>query len=73
MRSTYPGSRNDVWALAELETGLFSACCQNGLGTTRGMTAGLLIVVTHGELGAGRSAVANILSAQTQYAVLIQQ
>ena len=35
-------SRNDVWALAELETGLFSACCQNGLGTTRGTIAGIV-------------------------------
>ena len=35
-------SRNEVWALAELETGLFSACCQNGLGTTRGTIAGIV-------------------------------
>jgi glycine/D-amino acid oxidase-like deaminating enzyme len=35
-------SRNDVWALAELESGLFSACCQNGLGTTRGTIAGIV-------------------------------
>jgi glycine/D-amino acid oxidase-like deaminating enzyme len=35
-------SRNDVWALAELEPGLFSACCQNGLGTTRGTIAGIV-------------------------------
>ena len=35
-------SRNDVWALAELEAGLFSACCQNGLGTTRGTIAGIV-------------------------------
>jgi glycine/D-amino acid oxidase-like deaminating enzyme len=35
-------SRNDAWALAELETGLFSACCQNGLGTTRGTIAGIV-------------------------------
>jgi len=35
-------SRNDVWALAELEKGLFSACCQNGLGTTRGTIAGIV-------------------------------
>ena len=35
-------SRNEVWALAELEEGLFSACCQNGLGTTRGTIAGIV-------------------------------
>lgn len=35
-------SRNDVWAIAELEPGLFSACCQNGLGTTRGTIAGIV-------------------------------
>jgi glycine/D-amino acid oxidase-like deaminating enzyme len=35
-------SRNDVWALGELEPGLFSACCQNGLGTTRGTIAGII-------------------------------
>lgn len=35
-------SRNDVWALGELEAGLFSACCQNGLGTTRGTIAGIV-------------------------------
>jgi len=35
-------SRNDAWALGELEPGLFSACCQNGLGTTRGTIAGIV-------------------------------
>jgi len=35
-------SRNDVWALGELDRGLFSACCQNGLGTTRGTIAGIV-------------------------------
>ena len=35
-------SRNDAWALGELESGLFSACCQNGLGTTRGTIAGIV-------------------------------
>ena len=35
-------SRNDVWALGELEPGLFSACCQNGLGATRGVIAGIV-------------------------------
>ena len=35
-------SRNEVWAMAELQPGLFSACCQNGLGTTRGLIAGIV-------------------------------
>ena len=35
-------SRNDVWAVGELEAGLFSACCQNGLGATRGTIAGIV-------------------------------
>lgn len=35
-------SRNDVWALGELDHGLYSACCQNGLGATRGMIAGIV-------------------------------
>ncbi|MCP4769528.1 MAG: FAD-binding oxidoreductase [Gammaproteobacteria bacterium] len=34
-------SRNEVWALGELQAGLYSACCQNGLGTTRGTIAGI--------------------------------
>lgn len=35
-------SRNGAQAIAELEDGLFSACCQNGLGTVRGTLAGML-------------------------------
>jgi len=35
-------SRNEVWALGELQPGLISACCQNGLGTTRGTVAGII-------------------------------
>lgn len=35
-------SRNEVWALQQLDDGLFSACCQNGLGTTRGTVAGII-------------------------------
>jgi glycine/D-amino acid oxidase-like deaminating enzyme len=35
-------SRNEVWALGELQPGLFGACCQNGLGTTRGTIAGIV-------------------------------
>ena len=34
-------SRNSVPAFGELETGLFSACCQNGLGTAKGTLAGI--------------------------------
>jgi glycine/D-amino acid oxidase-like deaminating enzyme len=35
-------SRNNVQVIGELEPGLFSACCQNGLGTAKGTLAGLL-------------------------------
>jgi glycine/D-amino acid oxidase-like deaminating enzyme len=35
-------SRNNAWALGELEQGLFAACCQNGLGITRGTIAGIV-------------------------------
>ena len=35
-------SRNNVSVVREVEQGLFSACCQNGLGTTRGTLSGLL-------------------------------
>ncbi|MEM9277364.1 MAG: FAD-binding oxidoreductase [Pseudomonadota bacterium] len=34
-------SRNSAPAFGELEEGLFSACCQNGLGTTKGTLAGM--------------------------------
>ncbi len=34
-------SRNSVSAFGEIETGLFSACCQNGLGTARGTLSGM--------------------------------
>lgn len=34
-------SRNSVPAFGELEEGLYSACCQNGLGTTKGTLAGI--------------------------------
>ncbi|MDE0308301.1 MAG: FAD-binding oxidoreductase [Acidiferrobacterales bacterium] len=36
-------SRNSVPAFGKLEENLYSACCQNGLGTTRGTLAGKLI------------------------------
>ena len=35
-------SRNESWALGELQPGLYSACCQNGLGATRGLVAGIV-------------------------------
>ncbi|MEM9148822.1 MAG: FAD-binding oxidoreductase [Pseudomonadota bacterium] len=35
-------SLNDVQMVSELEPGLFSACCQNGLGTCRGTLAGMM-------------------------------
>jgi glycine/D-amino acid oxidase-like deaminating enzyme len=35
-------SRNNVWAVAEVAEGLFSACCQNGLGATKGTIAGVV-------------------------------
>ena len=34
-------SRNNVAAFGELKSGLFSACCQNGLGTVKGTLHGL--------------------------------
>ncbi len=37
-------SRNDVQVVGELEDGLYSACCQNGLGTVKGTLAGMLAV-----------------------------
>lgn len=33
-------SRNNVQVISELDRGLFSACCQNGLGTAKGTLAG---------------------------------
>ncbi|MDW3224789.1 MAG: FAD-binding oxidoreductase [Paracoccaceae bacterium] len=35
-------SRNNVSVVTELESDLYSACCQNGLGTTRGTLSGML-------------------------------
>lgn len=35
-------SRNNVWAVGEVEDNLFSACCQNGLGATKGTIAGIV-------------------------------
>jgi glycine/D-amino acid oxidase-like deaminating enzyme len=44
-------SRNEVWALGELQPGLFSACCQNGLGTTRGTVSGIIAAEMASEAG----------------------
>ena len=44
-------SRNNVQVIQELEPGLFSACCQNGLGTAKGTFAGGLAA----DLALGRS------------------
>ncbi|NIA70374.1 FAD-binding oxidoreductase [Pelagibius litoralis] len=35
-------SLNDVPAFGEIDDGLFAACCQNGLGTTKGTVSGML-------------------------------
>ena len=35
-------SRNHVWALGEVTDHVYSACCQNGLGTTKGVVAGVI-------------------------------
>ncbi len=35
-------SLNNVFALGEVEDGIYSACCQNGLGTAKGTVAGIL-------------------------------
>jgi glycine/D-amino acid oxidase-like deaminating enzyme len=37
-------SRNSVAAFGELEPGLYSACCENGLGTVKSTLAGVLAV-----------------------------
>ena len=34
-------SRNGVAAFGEVDEGLYSACCQNGLGTAKGTTLGM--------------------------------
>ena len=44
-------SLNSVFALGELEAGLYSACCQNGLGTAKGTAAG--IIAAEQAVGAG--------------------
>lgn len=44
-------SRNGVSAFGEIEEGLYSACCQNGLGTARGTASGMAIaeLATQGQ------------------------
>ena len=42
-------SRNNVPAFGELDDGLYTACCQNGLGTAKGTIAGKLVA----ELASG--------------------
>lgn len=44
-------SLNGVSVTGEIETGLFAACCQNGLGTTRGVLSGIAAA----ELASGTS------------------
>ncbi|SHH45419.1 Glycine/D-amino acid oxidase [Cognatiyoonia sediminum] len=43
-------SRNNVGVVGELEDGLYCACCQNGLGTTRGTLGGIMAA----DLATGR-------------------
>lgn len=35
-------SRNSVFALGEVDEGVYSACCQNGLGTVKGTVSGII-------------------------------
>ncbi len=55
-------SLNDTPAFGEVEEGVFAACCQNGLGTTRGTAAGMLAA----DLAAGGNTpmVADMLAAE---------
>ena len=47
-------SRNNVQVVAQLDDGLYSACCQNGLGTAKGTLAGGLAA----ELAMGKTSAA---------------
>jgi glycine/D-amino acid oxidase-like deaminating enzyme len=47
-------SRNNVQVVRELQPGLYSACCQNGLGTVKGTLAGMLAA----ELACGHNSAA---------------
>ena len=44
-------SRNNVSVFGEIDTNLFSACCQNGLGTAKGTISGKLAA----EMASGES------------------
>lgn len=56
-------SRNNVTAFGELDDGLYSACCQNGLGAARGTLSGMLAA----ELATGQtSELADVLLAEDQ-------
>ena len=44
-------SRNDAPALGEVDEGLYSACCQNGLGVAKGTLHGMLMA----EMASGKS------------------
>ncbi len=44
-------SYNNVQVIGELEPGLWSACCQNGLGTAKGTLAGLLVAEAANGIG----------------------
>jgi glycine/D-amino acid oxidase-like deaminating enzyme len=52
-------SRNNVSAFGELETGLFAACCQNGLGVAKGTASGKLAAEL--AYGHGSDLLSNIL------------
>jgi glycine/D-amino acid oxidase-like deaminating enzyme len=52
-------SLNNVQAIGELEPGLWSACCQNGLGTAKGTLAGVL--AAEQAMGVGSDALERVL------------
>ncbi len=56
-------SLNDVQVVREVEEGLFTACCQNGLGTVRGTLAGMLAADL--ATGATSPALERMLAADT--------
>ncbi|MCY4166690.1 MAG: FAD-binding oxidoreductase [Rhodobacter sp.] len=54
-------SLNGVQVIRELEEGLFSACCQNGIGTARGTFAGMSVAEL--ACGIGSESLDHVLSA----------
>ena len=44
-------ARNGVQAFGEVETGLFSACCQNGVGAAKGTLSGIMAARLATETG----------------------